>query len=168
MYSVDRKAYKRAKADFQNWIDLCDTVKTQRDTIYTFRKRGKPAFPRFGSYEGTLINYTPINKTITAILYLDKHFKVRHEVIPAKVFGKGLEVICRKKAVGSFFRRYGEYIEEAFCYSPVQCWMFIVNYGIRQGGGIADSLAKASYRTNSGMYLGRFFFDMLFHLFVVK
>ncbi len=34
------------------------------------------------------------------------------EVIPAKVFGHGLEVICRKRAVGSFIRRYGEYIEE--------------------------------------------------------
>jgi len=34
------------------------------------------------------------------------------EVVPGKVFGKGLEVICRYKAVGSFFRRYGEYIEE--------------------------------------------------------
>lgn len=33
------------------------------------------------------------------------------EVLPGKVFGKGLEVICRYKAVGSFFRRYGEYIE---------------------------------------------------------
>lgn len=34
------------------------------------------------------------------------------EVKPAKVFGHGLEVICRHKAVGSFIRRYGEYIEE--------------------------------------------------------
>jgi phosphoribosylaminoimidazole-succinocarboxamide synthase len=34
------------------------------------------------------------------------------EVLPAKVFGKGLEVICRLRAVGSFFRRYGEYIAE--------------------------------------------------------
>ena len=34
------------------------------------------------------------------------------EVLPAKVFGHGLEVICRYKAVGSFFRRYGDYIEE--------------------------------------------------------
>lgn len=33
------------------------------------------------------------------------------EVLPAKVFGKGLEVICRHKAVGSFIRRYGDYIE---------------------------------------------------------
>ena len=34
------------------------------------------------------------------------------EVLPAKVFGQGLEVICRHKAVGSFIRRYGAYIEE--------------------------------------------------------
>lgn len=34
------------------------------------------------------------------------------EVLPAKVFGKGLEVICRYKAVGSFFRRYSDYICE--------------------------------------------------------
>ena len=34
------------------------------------------------------------------------------EVKPAKVFGKGLEVICRLRAVGSFIRRYGDYIEE--------------------------------------------------------
>ena len=33
------------------------------------------------------------------------------EVLPAKVFGQGLEVICRHKAVGSFLRRYGQYIE---------------------------------------------------------
>ncbi|MBQ8197307.1 MAG: phosphoribosylaminoimidazolesuccinocarboxamide synthase [Clostridia bacterium] len=34
------------------------------------------------------------------------------EVRPAKAFGKGLEVICRYKAVGSFYRRYSDYIEE--------------------------------------------------------
>ncbi|MBR2023731.1 MAG: phosphoribosylaminoimidazolesuccinocarboxamide synthase [Clostridia bacterium] len=34
------------------------------------------------------------------------------EVLPAKPFGKGLEVICRKKAVGSFLRRYRDYVEE--------------------------------------------------------
>ena len=34
------------------------------------------------------------------------------EVLPAKVFGKGLEVICRYKAVGSFYRRYSDYCTE--------------------------------------------------------
>ena len=34
------------------------------------------------------------------------------EVLPAKVFGKGLEVVCRRRAVGSFLRRYRDYAEE--------------------------------------------------------
>ena len=38
--------------------------------------------------------------------------KTTMEVLPAKVFGKGLEVICRNRAVGSFSRRYNEYVEE--------------------------------------------------------
>lgn len=32
-------------------------------------------------------------------------------VKPAKMFGKGVEVICRYRAVGSFIRRYGMYAE---------------------------------------------------------
>ncbi|HJJ28320.1 MAG TPA: phosphoribosylaminoimidazolesuccinocarboxamide synthase [Methanocorpusculum sp.] len=38
--------------------------------------------------------------------------KATMTVIPAKPFGKGLEVICRFRAVGSFFRRYGDYVKE--------------------------------------------------------
>lgn len=41
---------------------------------------------------------------------LDKNEAV---VRKAKVFGKGVEVIVRYRAVGSFLRRYGAYIEEA-------------------------------------------------------
>jgi phosphoribosylaminoimidazole-succinocarboxamide synthase len=38
--------------------------------------------------------------------------EVSMEVKQAKVFGKGLEVICRYKAVGSFLRRYAAYCQE--------------------------------------------------------
>ena len=34
------------------------------------------------------------------------------EVLPCKAFGQGLEVICRRKAGGSFFRRYNQYCTE--------------------------------------------------------
>lgn len=45
--------------------------------------------------------------------YIDADLdKVTMTVRPAAVFGKGLEVICRYKAVGSFYRRYGAYCEE--------------------------------------------------------
>lgn len=33
-------------------------------------------------------------------------------VLPAKMFGKGVEVICRYRAVGSFMRRYGMYAKD--------------------------------------------------------
>jgi len=33
-------------------------------------------------------------------------------VRPATLFGKGLEIICRLRAVGSFLRRYGDYVQE--------------------------------------------------------
>lgn len=34
------------------------------------------------------------------------------EVLPATVFGNGLEIICRLVATGSFVRRYGQYIAD--------------------------------------------------------
>ncbi len=34
------------------------------------------------------------------------------KVLPATMFGKGVEVICRYRAVGSFLKRYGLYAEE--------------------------------------------------------
>ena len=38
--------------------------------------------------------------------------KAELTVRPAKIFGKGLEVVCRYRAVGSFLRRYGAYVAE--------------------------------------------------------
>ena len=60
-----------------------------------------PTLVAFGNAAGIRTHY--VNATLD---------DVTMEVLPAKVFGKGLEVICRYKAVGSFFRRYGEYVEE--------------------------------------------------------
>lgn len=41
------------------------------------------------------------------------------EVLACKPFGKGLEVICRLVATGSFIRRYGDYISNA---TPLKEW----------------------------------------------
>lgn len=38
--------------------------------------------------------------------------KAEMTVKPATIFGKGLEVICRYRATGSFIRRYGMYIKD--------------------------------------------------------
>jgi phosphoribosylaminoimidazole-succinocarboxamide synthase len=38
--------------------------------------------------------------------------KATMTVVPCRPFGKGLEVVLRYKAVGSFFRRYGDYCQQ--------------------------------------------------------
>ena len=37
--------------------------------------------------------------------------KTTMKVRPAKVFGEGIEIVCRYRAVGSFLRRYGKYVK---------------------------------------------------------
>lgn len=45
--------------------------------------------------------------------YVDANIeKQEMTVLPATMFGEGLEVICRYRAVGSFLRRYGKYAKE--------------------------------------------------------
>lgn len=45
--------------------------------------------------------------------YIDANIEAATMTVkPATVFGNGLEVICRYRAVGSFLRRYGAYAEE--------------------------------------------------------
>lgn len=44
--------------------------------------------------------------------YIDCNIEdITMQVKPAKVFGKGLEFVCRRKAGGSFVKRYGAYVE---------------------------------------------------------
>ncbi|MCL2370817.1 MAG: phosphoribosylaminoimidazolesuccinocarboxamide synthase [Firmicutes bacterium] len=38
--------------------------------------------------------------------------KAQMTVKPATIFGKGVEVICRLKATGSFVKRYGDYVKD--------------------------------------------------------
>jgi len=63
--------------------------------------------------EMTKLFFEELKKAGIKTHYIDANLdEATMEVIPAKVFGKGLEVICRKKAVGSFYRRYSDYVEE--------------------------------------------------------
>ena len=59
-----------------------------------------------------------------------------------------------------------ETITEGFCYSSVQCYLFILSRGSLSNGGISNDLESISYKTDVGLYLGRFFFDVLFFLLI--
>ena len=57
--------------------------------------------------------FEKINAAGIATHYVDADIANRTmTVLPATVFGQGVEVICRYRAVGSFIRRYGKYAKE--------------------------------------------------------
>jgi phosphoribosylaminoimidazole-succinocarboxamide synthase len=57
--------------------------------------------------------YEKLNAMGIATHYIDADIeKATMTVLPATVFGKGIEVICRYRAVGSFLKRYGMYASE--------------------------------------------------------
>ena len=60
-----------------------------------------------------------------------------------------------------------ETISESFCYSSLQCYLFILNQGVRAGGGIGDIIAKVSYQSDVGFFVLRFIYDMLFFIIVI-
>ena len=55
-----------------------------------------------------------LNEKVIPTHYIDANIDEQTMTVrPAEVFGDGLEVICRFRAVGSFLRRYGLYAKEA-------------------------------------------------------
>ncbi len=61
----------------------------------------------------TKMFFEKINDVGIKTHYVDSDLeKATMTVYPATMFGKGIEVICRYKAVGSFIRRYGMYAKE--------------------------------------------------------
>ena len=58
-------------------------------------------------------------------------------------------------------------ISEKYCYSSLQCFMMVLNYGSSAGGGLGDVISIPSYRTDVGIFVGRFFYDMFFFILIV-
>ena len=63
--------------------------------------------------------------------------KAQMIVRPAVIFGKGIEVICRLKAVGSFLRRFGDYCKEG------QDLDFLVETTLKDEDGMFDLLTES-------------------------
>lgn len=57
--------------------------------------------------------------------------------------------------------------QEKLCSSMIQCYLTMLSYGVRSGGGIGDVLPKLSYKVNPGYFVAGFFFVVLFHIFVI-
>jgi inositol 1,4,5-triphosphate receptor type 3 len=43
----------------------------------------------------------------------------------------------------------------------------MIDYGIRSGGGIGDVLPKVSYKNSTTYFFGKFFYNVIFHIFII-
>ena len=62
---------------------------------------------------------------------------------------------------------YSENEEMQFCSSPLKCFSFFLNNGLRSGGGIADILTQLDYDEDGSMYIGRIFYDLSFFIIII-
>jgi hypothetical protein len=59
------------------------------------------------------------------------------------------------------------FINEPYCHSSIQCFLTLISYGTRAGGGIGDALPIVSFKKDINMFFGRFFYDMTFYIFII-
>ena len=83
-----------------------------------------------------------------------------------------LILILAYAAVGYFFinAEFSQELstgeQENICASIFQCFVNHVYIGLRNGGGIGESLENISY-SNGTLYWGRFFYDILYFFFII-
>lgn len=57
-------------------------------------------------------------------------------------------------------------IEENICNSVSQCFISFFNYGVRNGGGLADAIPKKEFSDTAG-YVGRWLIDVFFFIVII-
>ena len=57
-------------------------------------------------------------------------------------------------------------VEESYCKSSIQCFFYVTQYGLTSGGGIGEPLDKVSFKESPGIFVLRFFYDVIFFSFV--
>ena len=59
------------------------------------------------------------------------------------------------------------FIHEPYCHSSIQCFLVLISYGTRSGGGIGDVLPVMSYKKSFNSFIARFFYDMTFYILII-
>ena len=97
-------------------LEFKDVLHRQGTAFESGRERGRPPPSRAWATSACRMSiyfFEKINAAGIKTHYVSANLDdTTMEVLPAKVFGEGLEVICRNKAVGSFYRRYKQYCNE--------------------------------------------------------
>ena len=58
-------------------------------------------------------------------------------------------------------------ISEQFCTSSIQCLLYLISYGTRGIGGIADNFDILSYKTDFIIFIKKLLYDVLFYLIII-
>jgi hypothetical protein len=58
-------------------------------------------------------------------------------------------------------------VTENFCTSSLQCYLFMIDYGVRNGGGIGDVLPMISYKNSTAFFYGKFFYNLFFYILII-
>ena len=59
------------------------------------------------------------------------------------------------------------FIKEKYCHSSIQCFLVLISYGTRAGGGIGDALPIISFKKSTNIFFARFFYDMAFFILII-
>jgi len=59
------------------------------------------------------------------------------------------------------------FTHEPYCHSTIQCFLVLISYGTRSGGGIGDVLPVISYKNSHNAFISRFFYDMTFYILII-
>ena len=108
-------------------------------------------FKSFTEKLSTLLSCLLFNYLIIYVYNYITIFYLRDSIDFGKVFHYDSEIL----------------IPEKFCQSSIQCFLVLISYGTRAGGGIGDNLPKISYKRDINMFFARFVYDMSFYILVI-
>ena len=99
------KARRRREKEINNL--RLDIFKTQTPLSKCVYKRGEPIYLRYVHVAGKLLNYKIIDDDLTAILYMDRNFNIKHEVISTQAFKIYLDENNRSSFFNIKYEVYG-------------------------------------------------------------
>eukprot|EP00340_Litonotus_pictus_P011819 CAMPEP_0170538072 /NCGR_PEP_ID=MMETSP0209-20121228/103089_1 /TAXON_ID=665100 ORGANISM="Litonotus pictus, Strain P1" /NCGR_SAMPLE_ID=MMETSP0209 /ASSEMBLY_ACC=CAM_ASM_000301 /LENGTH=2196 /DNA_ID=CAMNT_0010839695 /DNA_START=319 /DNA_END=6909 /DNA_ORIENTATION=- len=156
----------------QKYIDNFIFHEELRDFIWTlvlglFASSSEKLYFLFGFQLMTILNLSTTLKSIISAI------NSKMNQLGLTVMFLIIVVYCF--AILGYFFLPKEFVEESeetgltlnYCESFFSCFIFVMDYGIRNGGGIGDVLNKKSLNKENTLFWGRFVFDILFWLIVI-
>lgn len=86
------------------------------------------------------------------------------------IFGLILSFVYTSITYFSILRPQLQFIDDEnleMCYNFLHCYIMMINFGMRSGGGIGETLLYPGYNNNKDIYIFRTIFDMIFFISII-